>query len=77
MPRETLLLIITYFQDLEQETSFAHILGLEASFRLKDSKTTRTLSDKDITCKVGKRLNKTKKKFANEHRPTYATIYPI
>jgi hypothetical protein len=61
MPRETLLLIITYFQDLEQETSFAHILGLEASFRLKDSKTTRTLSDKDITCKVGKRLNKTKK----------------
>jgi hypothetical protein len=51
MPRETLLLIITYFQDLEQETSFAHILGLEASFRLKDSKTTRTLSDKILHAK--------------------------
>jgi hypothetical protein len=34
----------------------------------------------DITCKVGKRLNKknkTKIKFANEHGPTYSTIYPI
>jgi len=41
--REILLLIITYFQDLVQETSFVHILVLDVSSLLKESMTKTNL----------------------------------
>lgn len=37
-------LIITYFRDLEQEILFVHILGLDASSLLKQSKTAHNLT---------------------------------